>query len=137
MNQILKDISPTKISNLLQDNVSNDIRNNDNVDNDDKDNKHVNNVEHLTLKELIDLIEQRFTSDKEKESFIAEELASSLSDRENLNYYKKVAKVHSMALLLECLSITKDAIRTEAIRTTPAKYFVGVLKRKTAKDGGE
>src|SRR3989344_3714531 len=109
MNQILKDISPTKISNLLQDNVSNDIRNNDNVDNDDKDNK----------------------------SFIAEELASSLSDRENLNYYKKVAKVHSMALLLECLSITKDAIRSEAIRTTSAKYFVGVLKRKTAKDGGE
>lgn len=138
MDKIIKRAFSVNSKDGSQDNVNNVIRNNNNVDNDDKDNKYVNNVntEDLTEKELLFLLEKRFQSKTEKQKWLANKLASSLSDTSNLNYYRNIVSKHSAALLLECLSITNEALRDGIIRSTSAKFFVGVVKRKTSKSRG-
>lgn len=73
---------------------------------------------------------------KEKEERIkavASDLATQLNDSQNLNYFLKISREHQSAFLYECLSITMDAKRSDKIRLTPAKFFVGVVKQKAGK----
>lgn len=130
-----KDTSSLKSTMPTKDNVNNVVRNNDNVDNAIKNNNYVTNVnvDHLTTEELLSLLEKRFTDDNDKSDWLANELATSLADADNLNYYRSVVGKYPSELLLECLSITKAAMRDGIIRTTPAKYYVGVVKRKVSK----
>lgn len=132
MHQIREDISSIKSP---KDNVNNVTRCNDYVKNDNKDIDHVNNVskEDLTKEDLLTLLRKKFSDDADKQRWLAETLASKLSDIKNLNYYRKLAKKYPDSLLFECLSITEDAIRDGVVQKTAAKYFVGVVKRKTAR----
>ena|ERR1035437_9732366 len=94
---------------------------------------NVTNVNELTLEELTKLLEERFIDENSKRQWLATYLAEHLSDIKNLNYFKSIAKRYSGTLLLECLSLTKEAHKDNLIKTTPARYFVGILKRKLRK----
>lgn len=69
----------------------------------------------------------------EKIKAMGEDLANQLSDTKNLYYYLKCAREHQGNFLYECLAIVKEAQREGRITSTPAKYFVGVVKRKSNK----
>lgn len=95
-----------------------------NVDNVDKD--ITNNVETIN-------VNVNNKNREEKMKFIARDLATKLDDLKSLNYYLKIVKDHKPEFIYECLSITTLAYREGKIRKTPAKYFVGVIKRRSGK----
>src|SRR3989339_698197 len=96
--------------------------NSSNVNNVDKYNS--NNV--TTLNVNVDLEKK-----EEQVKYYARELAEKLGDLKNLNFYLKCARENKPDFLYECLSITLIAKREGKITKTPAKYFVGVFKRRS------
>lgn len=92
----------------------------------DVDKNNLNNVKTLDIN--VENIEG-----EERIKYNAENLAAKLDDLKNLNYYLKMCREHKPEFLYECLSITSMAKREERIKKTPAKYFVGVLKKRAGK----
>lgn len=118
-------------NNNFSTNVNNVVRKDVNDNNVNKNNSNnVTNVENLTREELLELLNKKFIDEKEKRKWIVEELIGKLNDSSNANYYKSIAERYPAELLLECLSITQDADKRGVIKSTLAKYFVGVLKRR-------
>lgn len=72
-------------------------------------------------------------NETDKIKAIGEDLANRLNDTKNLNYYLKCGREHQASFLYECLHIVQEAQREGRITTTPPKYFVGVVKRKSNK----
>lgn len=105
--------------------------------NSNKDRKDTNNnvsdVEDFTIEEILKLFSNRFADDNTKNDGIAQTLAEKLGDKRSMNYYKYIAKNYPMSLIFECLSIALDAKRSNRIRTTVAKYFTGIIKKKIEK----
>ncbi len=119
-----------------RDNVNNDNKDvSNNVDNGNDNNVSSNldnviNVDDINKEDLIELFSKKFIDEQEKEKWLVKQLVEKLNDKKNSNYYKSLVKKHSPSFLLECLSITLDAQRNIKIKTIPAKYFVGVVKRR-------
>lgn len=86
---------------------------------------NVNNVDPSKNKLLNELLQTY----EDKPKGVAEIIAGELDDLRNINFYIKVAKNNNLQLLFEALSITKEALKEGKIRTSGAKYYVGVLKR--------
>ena len=120
----------------IKGNVTNVIRNYGYVENENNNIKHVENVsiEDLTKEEIISELEKRFKDEADKQKWVADDLASSLSDTGNLNYYRSIVSKYPADFLFECRSIAKDALRDGIVRTTVAKFFVGVVKRNLEKE---
>lgn len=91
-------------------------------------NKNIHNVnvdrEKELLKELVDECGGN-------ERSVAEYIANKLNDQKSLNYYIKMAGIHSPDLMYACLIETLKAIKYGSIRSKPGGYFTGVLKNKT------
>lgn len=87
------------------------------------------------FEKYVDTLNVNVTSKNETEKIkaIGEDLANQLNDSRSLNYYLKCAREHQANFLYECLAIVKEAQRECRITTTPAMYFVGVVKRKSNK----
>lgn len=96
-------------------------------------NNHVSNVENSTIEEILNLFSKRFADNKAKNDWVAQTLADKLNDKKSINYYKYVAKNYPISLLFECLSIAIDTQRSGRIKTTVARYFTGILKKKVGK----
>lgn len=95
---------------------------------------NVNNVNKNISNNVRELNVNVSDDDKnEKINYNAHELAICLNDFKSLNYYKKLFREHNEASVYECLSITKDARNRGKIRTTPAQYFVGVVRNRFGK----
>lgn len=103
--------------------------NNNNVSNVNNNINNVSNVDDLSLDELFNLIENKFSYNQKSENFLPELLAKELDDVKSINYYIKISKEYDRGFLLECLNITKSAQKEGGIRK-PAAYFVGILKKK-------
>lgn len=93
--------------------------------------KNVNNYNSNNVKEIN--VNVGDEDREEKIKFIAQDLATKLDDSRSLNYYLKIAREHKLEFLYECWAITLEAKRDGIIRETPAKYFVGILKRRSGK----
>ena len=101
--------------------------NNVNVGNVDKDiNTNVNNVTSNEEKQISDLIYEY----KDKPEAIAKYIAEKLSDTQNLNFHLKTVRLNNPQILLEALAIVLTAQREGKVRSTPAKYYVGILRIK-------
>lgn len=68
---------------------------------------------------------------EEKIKFVARDLAEKLDDLKSLNFYLKIARGNKAEFLYQCLSIALSTQREGKIRTTLARYFVGVFKQLT------
>lgn len=121
----IKDVLPVNSCTKTDLNVK---RNNVYVDKEIKNN--VINVDDLSTDDLVNLLSSRFVDEAAQRDWLADELAKKLNDLANLNYYKSIAKQHTPGFLLECLSFALDA---QDIRTTRARYFVGIVKRRSNK----
>lgn len=121
-----------KLGNILKENHNALLRHNVNNGNITISN-NVTNVSELTLEELIKLFEEKFSDENSRRQWLATYLAENLANTKDLNYFKFIVKQYSGTLLLECLSLTNEARKDNLIKTTPARYFVGVLKRKLRK----
>lgn len=114
MDQIGKEIANKKKELNKRSNVNKDISNN------------VNNVED----ELDKLLEKIIEISGDKPESIGQTIAEKLNDVGNLNFHIKTAKLNQPQILFEALALTMDAYKQGFIRTSRAKYYVGVLKRK-------
>ncbi len=94
--------------------------NNVNVDN------NINNNVYVDVAERI-----RDAIDKPKA--IGEILSKELNAPQNLKFYIKLAYLYPEETLFECLALTKEAFKDGFIRTSPAQYFYGIVKRKKRK----
>lgn len=84
-----------------------------------------------SLKELLkDVNLKRIESVNEEISVTAEELAKELEEPEEEDWYVYLLSETTPSFLFECLSITKDAKKRGVIKTSPGKYFTGVVKRR-------
>jgi len=110
----------TKISDLVK-------GSNVNVNNVDKYiNTNVNNVTSNEEKQLVELLNEV----KHKPEALAQIIAEKLSDTKNLNFHIKTAKLNNSQILFEALALVLEAKQNGMVRTTPARYYVGILKRK-------
>jgi len=100
-----------------------------NVTNVNKIINNVNNVDELSTKELIEVLENKFFSEKEAQTWLAKHLAEELDNLKDLNYFKEIVTQYDRNLLLECLIITLAAKKEGGIKK-PGAYFVGVLRKK-------
>lgn len=110
----------------------------DNVNNVKESLNNVNNVENArnySREELLDLLLGKFSNERERKEYLANELARKLGDEENLNCHRSLVKEHKEKFLFECLSITEDAWKRGKIKGKKAPYFMGVIKRRQAKYG--
>lgn len=114
MDQISKEIANKKEGLKKRSNVNKDISNN------------VNNVEDELDKLLGKIIE--ISGDKPES--IGQTIAEKLNDVGNVNFHIKTARLNQPQILFEALALTLDAYKQGLIRTSRAKYYVGVLKRK-------
>lgn len=95
---------------------------------------NVNNVNKNIFNNVKELNVNVSEDDKnEKINYCANIFATYLNDFKSLNYYRKLFREYSEGALYECLSIVKETESQGKIRTTPAQYFVGVVKRKFGK----
>lgn len=114
MDQIGKEITNKREELNKRSNVNKDISNN------------VNNVEDEFDKLLGKIIE----ISGDKPDSIGQTIAEKLNDVRNVNFHIKTAKLNQPQILFEALALTLDAYKQGLIRTSRAKYYVGILKRK-------
>jgi len=62
--------------------------------------------------------------------YYARQLAMNLDDMLCLNYYRFLVRNNDLALLLECLAITKEAQKDGLIRKSSKLFFWGTLRNK-------
>ena len=103
--------------NTIKNTVINKL-NNVNVDNNIYNNVYNDNVAQL-IKDSVD-----------KPKAIGKIIAEKLNAEQNLKYYIKLAYLYPQETLFECIALTEEARKEGIIRTTPAQYFYGIVKRK-------
>ena len=100
------------------------------------DKNNLNNVDYvsdLSIDDLLEALNNKFSDSQAKKECLGNHLAEKLNDEKNLNYYLKLVETENEKLLYESLSITKDADLSGKIRKgNKAAYFVGVIKNKRA-----
>lgn len=100
-----------------------------NVSNVKEINNNVKNVDELSINEITEMFENKFSSEKETQQFLANHLAKKLNNQKDINYFKKIVTQYDKNFLFECLNITLSAQREGGIKN-PAAYFVGVINKK-------
>lgn len=91
--------------------------------------KNINNNVYVNTKDQ--LINQLIDECGGESGEIARSIAEKLNDMRSLNYFRKMARTYPSHILLESLADTLLANREGRISSVPARYFVGVLKKKT------
>lgn len=101
-----------------------------NVINDLKPLNDKNNVNNLDTNDTSDIEEylESLNVKRFKTLDVVSTLTSKLNDEENRNFYIKLANSNPHEKILEALSVTLDAKNRGLIKTSVAKYFVGVSK---------
>jgi hypothetical protein len=62
--------------------------------------------------------------------YLADKLSRELDDQRSKRWYLLIAKNNNPGVLLDALSNTLSVYREGGIRTTKAKYFIGILVKK-------
>jgi hypothetical protein len=115
INQVLKTKTSLKKNNV---NVDNSVLNNVNVDN---------------VGQATEIFLAAIENQEDKPRAIAEIICDKLGDsKDNLRFHLKMANKYreQPEVLIECVHIALAAQKDGIVRTTVAKYYVGVLRRK-------
>jgi len=96
---------------------------NDNVN---KDNTI--NVNAASKEELLEALLASF--DDGPEEGVARTIAEKLGDLDSLDFHRRTVKKNNSQVLFEVLAETMDAKRRGKISTTPARFYVMLLKAK-------
>ncbi|MCB9802046.1 MAG: hypothetical protein H6774_03065 [Pseudomonadales bacterium] len=119
---------PTSIRDVINSYPKLDIKGNNNNVGNVNVNNNINNNVYVNNKDK--LISQLIDECGGETNAIANNIAEKLNDLRSLNYFLKMARTHPPQILFESLAETMLADREGRIRSYPAKYFVGVLKKK-------
>lgn len=118
---------PNSIKDILRHNLPVNIRG-------DRNNVNVNiDSNNVNVSKKDKLIEQLIDECGGEASVVAHTIAKKLSDERSLNYYLKMTRLYPFYVLFESLAETLDASNDGRIKSTPPRYFVGILKKKAHK----